>query len=71
HGNVWEWCEDWIGNYQGSVVIDPKGPDMGVGRVLRGGSVGIRGSSVRSSSRDNDLQAFRGNYGGFRLVRTP
>jgi len=39
-GNVWQWCEDWFGQkyYTGSPVRNPKGPDTGEERVLRGGS---------------------------------
>jgi formylglycine-generating enzyme required for sulfatase activity len=38
HGNVWEWCQDWRGNYPGGFVKDPTGPENGTSRVLRGGS---------------------------------
>lgn len=39
-GNVWEWCSDRFGEdyYQMSVKRDPKGPETGNERVIRGGS---------------------------------
>ncbi|MFH1738855.1 MAG: SUMF1/EgtB/PvdO family nonheme iron enzyme [bacterium] len=37
-GNVWEWCQDRYTLYSDKVQIDPKGPDSGLERALRGGS---------------------------------
>ena len=72
HGNVWEWCEDWNGDYPDGAVIDPKGLATGERRVLRGGAFYIFGvSKARSSLRLNDSSTLRSNYVGFRLVRTP
>ncbi len=41
-GNVEEWCNDWYGvkYYQDSPESNPKGPDTGEKKVLRGGSGG-------------------------------
>jgi formylglycine-generating enzyme required for sulfatase activity len=38
HGNLFEWCQDWLGDYPQNDVVDPQGPDAGQYRVLRGGS---------------------------------
>ena len=70
HGNVWEWCEDWHGEYP-FAVTDPKGPATGNRRVVRGGSSGYYGSFARSSNRYYSLPTNRGSLGGFRLARTP
>ncbi|HEY8079080.1 MAG TPA: bifunctional serine/threonine-protein kinase/formylglycine-generating enzyme family protein [Labilithrix sp.] len=37
-GNVWEWVGDWYGPYTAAKESDPKGPDTGTDRVIRGGA---------------------------------
>jgi formylglycine-generating enzyme required for sulfatase activity len=68
HGNVFEWCEDWHGEYQ-FAITDPKGPAMGKYRVLRGGCFDLNGSCARSSSRDYDKPTTGDNDDGFRLAK--
>ena len=33
-GNVWEWCNDWSGNYSYTAVTNPQGPATGSYRVI-------------------------------------
>jgi formylglycine-generating enzyme required for sulfatase activity len=71
HGNVFEWCEDWHGDYPAAAEINPKGAANGTRRVLRGGSFYSVVLNVRSSNRGANLPSFR-NYGcGFRLTKNP
>ncbi|MEN9672246.1 MAG: hypothetical protein RL553_511 [Planctomycetota bacterium] len=70
HGNVFELCEDWHGDYPDGAVMDPKGPVTGEDRVLRGGSFDNIVSNARSSSRLTYTTTNRFLTYGFRLART-
>ena len=71
HGNVWEWCQDWYGEYSRGHVIDPTGPSSGETRVLRGGSWNLFARDLRSANRNGGDQDSRGNVAGFRVAREP
>jgi formylglycine-generating enzyme required for sulfatase activity len=68
HGNVWEWCSDWYGDYPSTPLTDPRGPDSGSSRVLRGGSWFFVPNFVRCAYRHNSAPEYRFNYYGFRIV---
>ena len=69
HGNVFEWCSDWYGEYPSGQAVNPKGPEKGEFRVLRGGSWSSSGRWCRSARRDGFLPGARGDFFGFRLAR--
>ncbi|RMG57219.1 MAG: sulfatase-modifying factor protein, partial [Bacteroidetes bacterium] len=70
-GNVREWCWDWFDAYTSqNRDIDPRGPEKGDFRVIRGGSWRSYGYSLRSSNRDNNNPNDRDKDIGFRLARS-
>jgi len=71
HGNVWEWCQDWKGDYPSGSVTDPTGPSSGASRVLRGGCWYYVARYCRSSSRYWLGPSGRDGSLGFRLAALP
>lgn len=67
-GNVYEWCQDWYSyNYYETSAIEPnnpKGPQQGVYRVLRGGCWKSLKEDLRCSHRHrNNPGTVNGTYG--------
>ena len=69
HGNVWEWCRDWYGDYAKGATVNPSGPDSGEEKVRRGGSWFKHGYSCRSANRAHGHPPTRYKTTGFRVVR--
>jgi formylglycine-generating enzyme required for sulfatase activity len=67
-GNVFEWCEDWYGDYPSTPQMNPKGPDTGKWRILRGGSWDDHSQYCRINYRSNLDPNARYNFIGFRLA---
>ena len=70
-GNVYEWCSDWYGDYSIAEKMNPKGPNRGSYRVIRGGAWCHNAGCCRVSYRANYLPTNQGNGIGFRLCLIP
>jgi formylglycine-generating enzyme required for sulfatase activity len=71
HGNVFEWCSDWVENYSAANTTDPVGQTAGSHRVVRGGSWEEPSRCCRSAFRDWKAPGDRYWFLGFRVVLRP
>ncbi len=73
HGNVGEWCADWLARYPAGEIEDPTGPSEAPsetdGRVLRGGWWFLDARGCRSAQRSSSDPGFDSSSIGFRLAR--
>ena len=70
-GNVWEWVSDWLAKdpYRRSSERNPRGPETGDRRVVRGGAWNSYPVSLRSAFRDSNPPDDRSSFLGFRCAR--
>lgn len=70
-GNVWEWVGDWYSptSYAESPERNPRGPETGEYKVLRGGSWLNHQYLLRNSVRDGSRPAMRNHGTGFRCAQ--
>ena len=71
HGNMWEWCQDYYAPYPSGPRVDPRGPNSGDWRVLRGGAWNEESIRCRSAARRHADPQTRDKNIGFRVVFAP
>lgn len=67
HGNVWEWCSDYLVDRSVEPIRDPVGDRGSSVRAVRGGSWFHRSADARSACRDWGRRGDRDPDRGFRL----
>jgi sulfatase modifying factor 1 len=67
-GNVREWCHDYGGAYPALLVEDPRGPERGIARIIRGGSWRSSPAACRAAAREQNREVFSSDDLGFRIV---
>jgi formylglycine-generating enzyme required for sulfatase activity len=71
-GNVWEWVHDWYGTnyYEVSEEENPRGPEQGQFKVLRGGSWSELPKYLLTYGRFKLSPTTRNSYTGFRCAKS-
>jgi hypothetical protein len=70
-GNVFEWVQDWYGDYNSADLDHPKGPAAGTAKVIRGASWYSESGSLSLTARYNNRPGFRNFKVGFRCAKDP
>ena len=67
-GNIYEWVWDIYGDYPANPQTDPRGPDSGTHRCMRGGSFGSHTApSIAVAYRGIDVPGVGFSQRGFRV----
>lgn len=67
-GNIWEWVQDWKGDFTSEEQINPTGPETGLERVCRGGGWNREIDRARVSYRGDDQPDLRYCSLGLRIA---
>ena len=73
-GNAWEWCNDWFDEQEykkRTEFKDPRGPEKGTYRVLRGGSFYDNHRNARCAYRSRSGPSYINRDLGFRVCVSP
>jgi len=68
-GNAWEWVSDWYSISYNIPEIDPKGPDKGTDKVVKGGCYDSLADGVRVAERLGLPLEYSDAFTGFRVAK--